>query len=288
MQQNTPLISIIITTFNRPEKIISAINSVINQTFQNFELIIINDGSTINYDKVELYCEKYGDKIKYLKKKNEERSIARNFAISLAKGAWVCFLDDDDIYYKNHLQVFYERLKTEKRTNVLYHTLSVHRFPDGTIKKQSLANQNYQGTAKILNDQFAINTICVPTKLLQENKFNPQLNYGEDYELWLRLAEVVTFIPINVYTNEYIHHTESTTAYSFLSLSSKIKTLIYLKKVYPHLFSKKELNKKIGNLAIGAAAFKSKNQFYYIKLVLTITPKKIFSRQFWGLAKKIL
>lgn len=87
-----PFFSVIITTYNRPDKLIRAIDSVLSQEFKDFELIIVNDGSTSDYSNVLSHIGG-NEKIRYFFKENEERSVARNFGVEKAKGDWICFLD---------------------------------------------------------------------------------------------------------------------------------------------------------------------------------------------------
>lgn len=108
----TPFFSIVIPTYNRATMIGSAINSIIKQTFTDFEIIVVDDGST---DNTESIVEGIFDKrIKYFKKINEERSIARNFGIEHAEGTYINFLDSDDVFYPDHLKTAHSLLLTNE------------------------------------------------------------------------------------------------------------------------------------------------------------------------------
>ena len=94
----------IIPTYNRSNFIAAAIKSVLNQTYTNWELFIIDDGSTDNTKEV---VSNFNDpRILYKYQNNQERSAARNNGIKIAKGEWICFLDSDDAYKKHHLETF--------------------------------------------------------------------------------------------------------------------------------------------------------------------------------------
>jgi len=96
-----PFFSIILPTFNRASYLEKAIGSVLSQTFEDFELIIVDDGST---DNTRTVVENWqDDRLNYFFKQNEERSIARNFGIARAHGRYVNFLDSDDYFYPHHL-----------------------------------------------------------------------------------------------------------------------------------------------------------------------------------------
>ncbi|WP_158275815.1 glycosyltransferase [Bifidobacterium catulorum] len=103
MTQEHPLVSVIITDFNYGEYIAESIESVLNQTYSNIKLIIINDGSTDDSDEViKTYCEKHPD-ITYVKQENAGIVATRNRGLELAQGEYLCFLDADDVWNDDYL-----------------------------------------------------------------------------------------------------------------------------------------------------------------------------------------
>ena len=106
------LFSIIIPTYNRANLIGKAIDSVLAQTYHNWELIIIDDGSTDNTrDVVRSYND---NRIKYFYQENRGRSAARNYGIDISKGDYISFLDDDDYYLENFLEEFFHIISEKK------------------------------------------------------------------------------------------------------------------------------------------------------------------------------
>ena len=103
--------SIVIPTYNRGELLSNAINSILSQEFSDFEVIVVDDGSTDNTRELVEDLVKKNQSIKYFFKINEERSIARNYGIMRALGRYISFLDSDDLLYVNHLKVAYDLLK---------------------------------------------------------------------------------------------------------------------------------------------------------------------------------
>ena len=93
--------------------IVKAIQSIINQSYINWELIIVDDGSTDNTE--EIVKDFRDERIKYFKKIHEERSIARNYGIDKATGLYISFLDDDDYYLPEFLEEFERRIEEENR-----------------------------------------------------------------------------------------------------------------------------------------------------------------------------
>jgi glycosyltransferase involved in cell wall biosynthesis len=115
------LFSIVIPTYNRGHLIDETIKSVLKQTYQNYEIIIVDDGST---DNTQQLINTFSDKrIKYYKKNNEERSIARNFGLNKAKGNYVYLLDSDDIIYSHHLKTAFEFINKSNKVDAFFFTL---------------------------------------------------------------------------------------------------------------------------------------------------------------------
>ena len=98
---NTPFFSIVIPTYNRADLIDLTLDSVLAQTFAEFEILVVDDGST---DRTAAVVRAYADsRLHYLPKINEERGAARNYGLARAKGEYVLFLDSDDLFHPGHL-----------------------------------------------------------------------------------------------------------------------------------------------------------------------------------------
>lgn len=109
----TPLVSVILPTYNRGYVIKKAIDSILGQTYQNWELIIIDDGST---DNTKTTVASSNDKrIKYFYKKNSGPCAARNFGIARSKGKWITYLDSDDILLPTCIETMIEHLQQNPR-----------------------------------------------------------------------------------------------------------------------------------------------------------------------------
>lgn len=222
-----PFFSIIITTYNRPQKIIRAIKSVIRQTFTNFELIIVNDGSTKDYSEVENYINNYPQSIKYHYKKNEERSTARNFGVKQASGEFVCFLDDDDYYLENHLAVLFCEIEKRNHEHALYHTYSKKLNSDNTWTKyeiipkpKNLTEQEYYLSGGIMT----MNCSCFARKILIEFPFDPILKMAEDSNQRLRALSKYRIYRIPAYTSVYDFSESSTRQHSINLIFQYLET----------------------------------------------------------------
>jgi len=132
----SPAVSVVIATFNRAEYLPATIDSVLNQSFQDFELIVVDDGST---DNTRAVVECYGSRLKYRYQSNHGASSARNLGVRHARAPWIAFQDSDDLPLPNHLASLYEY---------------VHKFPEcGMV----FANGNYlSGAAQSRGKQSII------------------------------------------------------------------------------------------------------------------------------------
>jgi glycosyltransferase involved in cell wall biosynthesis len=114
---NNPLISIIIPTYNRNNLLKFTLNSILIQTYSNFEVIIVDDGSVLPFDKEYLKIDK---RLKYFYKLNEGVAASRNFGLSLAGGDFIAFLDDDDTYEQDFLNKMVSNLTSNMNFKVAY------------------------------------------------------------------------------------------------------------------------------------------------------------------------
>ena len=113
-------VSIILPTYNRIHLLRETLNSIFYQNFENWECIIVDDGSTDNTKEISenwMYIDK---RFKYIYQQNAERSAARNHGIENAIGEWICFLDSDDYYLENRLKNLFR-----KRRNTLRHVCCI-------------------------------------------------------------------------------------------------------------------------------------------------------------------
>jgi len=192
MNINTPNFSIIIPTYNRAHLIESTLESVFNQTFKDFEVIIVDDGSTDQTKEVIVdYIHKYQlSNCFYYYKENAERGAARNFGICRAKGKWITFLDSDDLFYLNHLQLMFDFIKTHSDVQVIH---SAYEFK--TNKKEFLRSVKYPkdshlNLALLRGNLFSCFGMFTKAEVLLDLKFEEtrQLSGTEDWLLWLQIS----------------------------------------------------------------------------------------------------
>ena len=182
------LISVIITTYNRQNFLQTAIESVLKQRFQNFELLIIDDGSTDNTEKtVKSFRHK---EIKYIYQKNQGVSSARNRGIKSAQAPFISFLDSDDTWKKNKLEIQYKTM-LENPQYLLSHTEEIW-YKNGKILNPRKIHKKHHGN--IFHQSLKLCAISPSTVLARKDLFNiiglfdENLMVCEDYDLWLRFT----------------------------------------------------------------------------------------------------
>jgi len=113
-------VSIILTVFNRKQKIIRAIKSILKQTFKNFELIIIDDGSTDEVEKILFPILKKHNNFKYIRHSNRHTVLSMNTGLKIAEGELITFLDSDDEYSPEHIEKRVDFFKKNKNVDLIH------------------------------------------------------------------------------------------------------------------------------------------------------------------------
>lgn len=141
MGKRDELITIIMPVYNVKEYISACVDSVINQTYRNFELILVDDGST---DESGTICDEYAQKdsrISVIHKENGGVSDARNIAIPVAKGNYICFVDPDDMLAPTYLQKLYETMIGSGADLV---ACNYYSFYDGDVIPEDIGNGTHE------------------------------------------------------------------------------------------------------------------------------------------------
>ncbi|GAA0731962.1 glycosyltransferase family 2 protein [Aquimarina litoralis] len=193
-----PFFSIIVPLYNKADSIAATLDSVFLQTYDDYELIIINDGSTDHSEKI---VKQYADKrIKYYATLNQGVSKTRNLGIEKASGTLIAFLDADDFWYPNHLEILSKLYQTYPEAGI-FATSYEKRYSPIAIFPANFKNIDSIGqTFQLVEDFFHSNIIdaiiwtsacAVPKKVLDDiGVFDTTITHGagEDTDLWIRIA----------------------------------------------------------------------------------------------------
>lgn len=199
-----PFFSIVIPTFNRASFITKTIKSILNQTYINFEIIVIDDGSSDNTE--EVVKDIYDDRLSYYYIENAERGAARNFGAKLAKGDYINFFDSDDLAYDLHLESANKIILENNSPEVFHLNFDIKNSEDEIIRTPSkIRNINKQ---LIYGNILSCNGVFIRKDIALANPFNENriLSGSEDYLLWLILGSKYKILNNNTKTTAIIEH----------------------------------------------------------------------------------
>lgn len=189
---NHPFFSIIIPTYNRADTIGRSIDSILGQTYIDWELIIIDDGSTDDTYKV---VGAYDDiRIRYVRQENQERSAARNHGIRVSQGNWICFLDSDDVYLYEHLEVLYHAICSNS-TYKIFRTAYMLLYDDKIIYCNHTPHGKYDNSPY---DSFV--SFAISKEIIHEYLFDERFYIGEDFHFLLKIGQKHPFFIIKKHT----------------------------------------------------------------------------------------
>lgn len=191
-----PLVSIIIPTYNRADLIGETLDSVLAQTYQNWECIVVDDGSTDHTAKLlDFYTEKDSRIQYYQRPKNRPKggNACRNYGFEVSKGEYIQWFDSDDLMTENHVDVL---LTTLLKNKVDFTVGNCMNFDDQSGEKldfpYSFDRKNYSISAL----SFAKHNVCwttidflVKKSLIEDIKFNETLENGQEYNLFVRFLK---------------------------------------------------------------------------------------------------
>jgi teichuronic acid biosynthesis glycosyltransferase TuaG len=196
------LVSIIIPYFKSEKYIQQAVNSVLKQKYNNWELIIVDDEiSNSSKDILNKIKNRIKNKIRIISNsRNFGAGISRNRAIKIARGKYVAFLDSDDFWNEKKLyeQIYYMKEKNAKISFTSYKVINESEYSMYSVKAEF--NLNYDELLK--KCPICCSSVVIETGLLKKNIFR-NLKTKEDYELWLRLSRNFTFYGINKILTTY-------------------------------------------------------------------------------------
>lgn len=203
------MISVVIPLYNKELYIKDTVRNVLNQTFQDFELIVVNDGSQ---DQGPEIVKSFNDsRMRLINKVNGGVSSARNVGIKEAKYEYIAFLDADDEWLPNHLEEINKLIANYGDEADVFVTNFARKYTDGRIIANRINNEQQKG---IIEDYFKVvlkkaiinsSCVCVSKRALNEiDGFDERLSRGEDMDVWFRLARKYQIAYSPIITQYYL------------------------------------------------------------------------------------
>jgi glycosyltransferase involved in cell wall biosynthesis len=208
-----PYFSIVIPVYNKEKFVAKTIESVLSQTFTDYEIIIVNDGST---DQSEAKISTFKDnRIQYYSKKNEGVALARNFGIEKATADYICFLDADDYWHPTFLEKMQRYSSELPEQKVFAAAIEIE-----TKKKTIPAHYSILETSafEIVNFFDAsqkecvlwTSSVCIHKSVFEKvGDFDTKIKHGEDTELWIRIGLQFPIVFIRKILARYVYDEKS-------------------------------------------------------------------------------
>jgi len=238
-----PFFSVVIPTYNCAGFLRKALTSVLSQTYQDFEIIVVDNSSTDNTDSVLKSFSK--GKLNAIKVKNNGIiARSRNVGINKAKGQWIAFLDSDDIWHESKLEEVHKAII--QNTDAILFCHDEWKVVNGDKKNRlryGPAVNNMYEKLLFIGNRVSTSAVCVRKNIaIDSGGFSEKKEFvtSEDYEYWIRLAQVGKFYFINEALGEYHIHGQNTSR----NYKNHISAGIAVKEYHLGLWSTKFPNRK--------------------------------------------
>ena len=207
--KKSPIISLIMPCYNSADYIVATVNGVFKQSFSDFELIIINDGSSdSSLEYLQQLSNRY-PKLRYFSQTNQGAGAARNYGISEAQGEFIAFLDADDSLHPDCLKLLYQQFQQQSDIAIAYCGWQNKGLKENRC--QPYIPPDYEQTNKLetllRTCPWPIHAALTRRNIIEENGgFNEALSSSMDYDLWLRIASKYPISRVNAVLAYYHHH----------------------------------------------------------------------------------
>lgn len=242
--ENSGLVSVVIPVYNSEKFLKNSIDSILEQTYDDLEIIAVDDGSTDNSLKI---LQEYHDKISIISQSNQGLSSALNAAIKKIKGKWFKWFSPDDILYPHAIEKLVSEATKLDKVSIIYSNWDIIDENNKLLRSFSESNynhlNNFEYNVRLLDgQQINVNTTLIPTSLFEKgcNISNLQDPVAIDYDFFLRAG---IFFNVNFFLIEQplIKYRISKNQLSHKNITT---TLSYLDEIRDQIFSQLEENKK--------------------------------------------
>ncbi len=280
-----PVVSVIMPTYNRADYLKKAVQSVLDQTFSNFEIIIINNYSTDNtLDVISAFND---DRIKVINFKNEGIiAKSRNQGIMQSVGKYVAFLDDDDLWCPDKLELQIKYMGEHPEFDLIYSNALIideHETKKGLLKDSKDAKTGQVFLDLLYENFIPVLTVLMKREIIETNGlFNedPSMRAAEDYEYWLRTSLKFNFGYIDEALTLYRIHSES------VSMNTN-RPLLTQKTLRSFMFYPEVPEKYYKNIAYNIERLNSDISVYYWSISDKINARLFAKKYLFFNLKKI-
>jgi glycosyltransferase involved in cell wall biosynthesis len=204
-------VSVILPTYNRARYIGDSIRSVISQTYTNIEIIVVDDGS--NDDSGKIISSFQDSRIKYFYQENQGRSVARNYALRIARGEYITFQDSDDLYLSNKIELQVNYLDTHPETAMVYTSAYCIDGEGITLNYKYEATVSgfiYKKIAFFLPVTITLPTVMARREVFDKvGGFDEKMHRFEDTDMWRRISKCYKIDAMHEYTCKLRTHEDN-------------------------------------------------------------------------------
>ena len=184
------LVSIIVPTYNRPDLLSRALDSIAAQTYRDYEVLVVNDAGL----DVSNVVKRFSGAKYYRHGVNRGLAAARNTALKHAQGHYIAYLDDDDWYYSRHLEALVSNLES---TGYRAAYTDAHGIQREEISRQLYCSREYSQVELLDHNLFPVLCVMHERSLIDEvGKFDETLRNHEDWDLWIRISAVTPYLHV--------------------------------------------------------------------------------------------
>lgn len=203
-----PMVSVVIPVYNRLDYLEVALNSVFNQTYRNYEVIVVDDGSTEDFTFI---LDKYGKEIRLFRNTNHGVAYSRNFGVQKANGKYIAFLDSDDFWEPKKLEI---QVGYMEKTNAVWSQHSYKYYYEDGRKGKEVKTGIYKGNIlPFLWTSFKVQTSCFMVRkeeiIKHQFRFDENKKYGEDGEFYRQISLLYPLISIDEVLGNFRIHGEN-------------------------------------------------------------------------------
>jgi len=273
--------SVIVSVYNKEKHIKSTLKSVINQSYKDFEIIVVNDGS--KDQSLSIINGITDSRIKVISTKNQGASQARNTGILTASNSFIALLDGDDLWESNYLEEISKNINAYSKASV-FATAVAHKYNNKTIPAKYNFKQNKTAAVRNFFDSSLDHTILTSSSIVfkkdilkKTGLFDPSIISGQDTDLWIRIGmhyDIVFINKILAYYN-YVPESLSNTVFS---VKRKPKFDKYLTEERSNKRLKIYIDRNRFPLAILSKLEKDKESFKFYKNLIELKNLKFKQR----------
>jgi len=237
-------VSVVIPVYNSEKYLSESIESVLNQTYSNIEIIAVDDGST---DKSQEILKKYSEKIKIISQSNQGLAASLNVAIKKIEGKWFKWLSPDDLLHPNAIEILLNETKKLAENTIVYsnwelideNNKSIHDFSESNFNNL----KNFDFNVRLLDgQQINVNTTLIPSSLFEQGCLMQELKdpISIDYDFFLR-AGILYNTSFHLIPKKLLRYRIHTKQLSHKNIGN---SLSYLSEIREQILSKLDKTKK--------------------------------------------